>query len=220
MPITFHAEDTLPEISYHPSVTPQTANGSEAVHSGILRDISGCVSIFGPIQVCYDLNLSTPSAAISLKVGGITVVSGEISPEHPCLTLKGDYHIAKWDLNVCLRVPEQRITLEGKACLSFKGCKSFNITLFHWGQAELFQTTNLIAYVGVNVTKNGALVLPHAHILNTNGTRATVTTTQFDGVLTVGQEYTITVPANGLVFTAKYVDVHGLTYSFDNLHQH
>lgn len=40
MPITFHAEDILPEISYHPSVTPQAANGSEALHSGLLRDIS------------------------------------------------------------------------------------------------------------------------------------------------------------------------------------
>jgi hypothetical protein len=54
-----------------------------------------------------------------------------------------------------------------------------------------------------------------------NGTRATVTTTQFDGALTVGQQYWIQVTpptANQGTYTAKYVDVNGLTYSFDNLH--
>jgi hypothetical protein len=63
----------------------------------------------------------------------------------------------------------------------------------------LFETTSLVVYVGVNVTKNGAVVLPHAHTLNTNGTRATITTTEFDGVLTVGQEYTISVIPHGPV---------------------
>ncbi|MBC1241915.1 hypothetical protein [Nostoc sp. 2RC] len=219
MSITSYSEDLIPEILYAPSVVPQSSVTTEPEKQpGILRDISGCVAIFGPIQICYDLNLSTPSAAISLKVAGVTVVSGEISPQHPCLELKGDYSVAKWDLEICLRIPEQRITLSGKACVTFKGCKSFDITLFHWGQTDLFQPTNFVVYHNITVTKNGVQFLPHAISLNTDGTRATVTTSNFDGVLSVGQQYTITV-LGGPIFTAKYVGVDGLTYKFDNLHQ-
>lgn len=67
----------------------------------------------------------------------------------------------------------------------------------------------------------GANLLPHAITFTPNGTRATVTTSQFDGVLTVGQEYRITVTAPDApvgIYTAKYVDVNVLTYKFDNLH--
>jgi hypothetical protein len=136
MPITFHPEDILPEVSYHPSVIAEHTSYSQVtpVETELATDISGCVAIFGPIQICYDINLSIPKAAISLKVFSVTVISGEISPEHPCLTFKGDYSVAKWDLNICLRIPTKRITLEGKACVSFLGCKEFDITLFHWGQ--------------------------------------------------------------------------------------
>lgn len=130
MSITSHSEDILSEISYHPAVIAQS--DSKVADTAVVRDISGCVSILGPIQVCYDLNTSIPSAAISLKVGGVTVISGEINPDNPCLTFKGNYGIAKWDLNICLRLPDKKITLEGKACVTFLGCKSFNITIFHW----------------------------------------------------------------------------------------
>ncbi|HYY59083.1 MAG TPA: hypothetical protein VE842_17265 [Pyrinomonadaceae bacterium] len=65
-------------------------------------------------------------------------------------------------------------------------------------------------------------MLPHANTFTPNGTRATITTTQADGVLDVGQEYRIVVTAptaNPGTYTAKYVDVDVFTYSFDNLHQ-
>ncbi|MFO0756427.1 MAG: hypothetical protein U0359_08045 [Byssovorax sp.] len=38
-------------------------------------------------------------------------------------------------LNICLRIPKKAITLEGKACVTGLGCKSFDITLFQWGAA-------------------------------------------------------------------------------------
>ena len=163
MPITSYTEDILSEISYHPSVTTElTTDIQPPVSTGTLTDISGCVSILGPLQICYDLNLSTPSAAITLKVAGITVVTGEISPAHPCLTLKGNYSVAKWDLNVCLRVAEKRITLEGSACVTFLGCKSFNITLFHWGNTELLSNFSGIGLTGVFVNDNQP---PHHYIV-------------------------------------------------------
>lgn len=68
---------------------------------------------------------------------------------------------------------------------------------------------------------NGAQVLPHADTFTPAGTRATVTTTQLDGVLTVGQQYWIGVTApsaNVGNYTVKYVDVNATVYSFDNLH--
>ena len=69
---------------------------------------------------------------------------------------------------------------------------------------------------------NGRQVLPSADTFTPRGTRATLTTTQFDGVLKVGKEYWIHVThpsANAGTYRAKYVDVDGLTYKFDNLHQ-
>lgn len=68
---------------------------------------------------------------------------------------------------------------------------------------------------------NGAVVLPNSDTFTPNGTRATVTTTQLDGVLTVGQQYWVNVTApsaNVGTFTCKYVSVNAMTYSFDNLH--
>ena len=65
------------------------------------------------------------------------------------------------------------------------------------------------------------IVLPHADTFTPAGTRATVTTTQLDGVLTVGQQYWIGVTApsaNVGNYTVKYVDVNATVYSFDNLH--
>lgn len=139
MPITTHTEDLLPEIqSQVPVEFAAYAMAQEAMNTvpaapGILRDISGCVSLIGPISICYDLNLSIPSAAISLKVGPVTVISGEIDPENPCLSLSGSYGIAKWKLAICLRLAQKAITLEGQACATFSGCRNFNITLIHWG---------------------------------------------------------------------------------------
>ncbi|MEH1925443.1 hypothetical protein [Nostoc sp.] len=165
MSITSYAEDILSDISYDPSVTTEpklTTDIQPPVNVGTLTDISGCVSIFGPLQICYDLNLSTPSAAITLKVAGITIITGEISPAHPCLTLKGNYSVAKWDLNVCLRVAEKRITLEGSACVTFSGCKSFNITLFHWGNTELLSNVSSTLLTGAFVNDNQP---PHHYIV-------------------------------------------------------
>jgi hypothetical protein len=74
----------------------------------------------------------------------------------------------------------------------------------------------------IAVTRNGNAYLPNAITFTPNGTRATITTSQFDGVLTVGAEYAITVTAptpNPGNYTAKYVDVDVVTYKFDNLHQ-
>lgn len=68
----------------------------------------------------------------------------------------------------------------------------------------------------------GNHVLPSANAFTPNGTRATVTTANLDGVLIVGQQYWIQVTAptaNPGTYTAKYVDVNGTTYSFDNLHK-
>jgi hypothetical protein len=72
------------------------------------------------------------------------------------------------------------------------------------------------------VTHRGVAVLPHATTFTPNGTRATITTSALDGVLKVGEEYRIQVTAptpNVGVWTARYVDVDVMTYSFDNLHQ-
>ena len=68
---------------------------------------------------------------------------------------------------------------------------------------------------------NGNQVLPNADTFTPQGTRATVTTTQLDGVLKVGKTYWIHVTApsaNVGTYTAKYVDVDVMTYKFDNLH--
>ena len=66
----------------------------------------------------------------------MTVFSGEISPQRLCPSFKGDYGVAKWDLTVCLRLPQKAITLEGKVCVSLLGCRSFKVTLFQWGADE------------------------------------------------------------------------------------
>jgi hypothetical protein len=66
--------------------------------------------------------------------------------------------------------------------------------------------------------QNGAIVLPNA--FTPAGTRATVTTTQLDGVLTVGQQYWVGVTApsaNVGNYTCKYVSVDVTAYSFDDL---
>lgn len=69
--------------------------------------------------------------------------------------------------------------------------------------------------------QNGAAVLPSASTFTPAGTRATLTTTQLDGVLTVGQQYWVNVTApsaNVGTYTCKYVSVDVMSYSFDNLH--
>ena len=74
--------------------------------------------------------------------------------------------------------------------------------------------------ITVTIGGVGPNLLPHAVNFTPNGTRATVTTSQPDGVLIVGQEYTINVTAPDTPlgrYTAKYVDVDVTTYRFDNL---
>ncbi len=74
--------------------------------------------------------------------------------------------------------------------------------------------------ITVTIGGAGGNLLPHAISFTPNGTRATVTTSQPDGVLIVGREYTIDVTAPDAPlgrYTAKYVDVNVMTYSFDNL---
>lgn len=136
MPITTYKEDLLPEIQYETELEQQSMESMEMeAHEPELAaaiHLSGCVSLIGPIQVCYDVNTSTPSAVISLKVAGTTVFSGQINPSKPCVSFKGSVGVAKFDLAVCLKVAEKRITLSGKACVVFAGCKSFNITLIKW----------------------------------------------------------------------------------------
>lgn len=68
---------------------------------------------------------------------------------------------------------------------------------------------------------NGAAVLPSANAFIPDGTCASVTTAQFEGVLSVGQQYWIGVTAPTAkvgTYTVKYVSVNAMTYSFDNLH--
>lgn len=75
--------------------------------------------------------------------------------------------------------------------------------------------------ITVQIGGAGANLLPHAINFVPDGTKATITTNDFDGVLKVGQQYQITVTAPDApvgVYTAKYVDVDVMTYSFDNLH--
>jgi hypothetical protein len=75
-------------------------------------------------------------------------------------------------------------------------------------------------YTGITVTRQGAPVLPHAISFDPQGTRATLRTGAFDGPLQVGQEYRIACAHPvAATFTAKYVDLDGLTYRFDNVHQ-
>lgn len=66
----------------------------------------------------------------------------------------------------------------------------------------------------------GNQVLPNAETFTPNGTKATIETSDFDGVLEVGERYWIQVTApseNPGTYTANYVDVDVLTYSFNNL---
>lgn len=129
MPITHHQEDILPNIA----LGQGKDSANITVHSGKVfeQDISGCINLIGPVQLCYDLDLNPVSVRICLKVAGVTILCGQLNAQHPCLHFSGSYGVAKWDLKLCLNLNGQKVTLDGKAC-AFGLCKSFDITLIHW----------------------------------------------------------------------------------------
>lgn len=132
MPITHHQEDILPNIAYGQGSSPESA--SLTVHAGQVKaqSISGCLSLIGPVKLCYDIDISVPSVSACLEVAGVKVVCGELSPAHPCLHVSGNYGVAKWDLNLCIDIAKKQLTLKGKACVMFLGCKSFDVVVFSW----------------------------------------------------------------------------------------
>ncbi|MFB2983686.1 hypothetical protein [Microseira sp. BLCC-F43] len=143
MTITTYKEDILPEIKYEVELAQLAQLGQSPMEMAMdmevheaeaaaAVDVAGCLSLIGPIQLCYDVNVSVPKAFVALKVFGATVLSGEISPAKPCISFKGSAGVAKFDLAVCLKLAQKKITLSGKACVVFGGCKSFNITIFSW----------------------------------------------------------------------------------------
>ncbi len=119
--VQYYSQDILADQPYRDEVMQADAG-----------DISGCVQLIGPVQVCYVADLHNFTFEISLKVGGVTVFNAELSKDHPCVTLNGNYGIAKWNLSVCLDVNNKQLRLAGSACVTFLGCKSFNVVLFHW----------------------------------------------------------------------------------------
>ena len=75
--------------------------------------------------------------------------------------------------------------------------------------------------ITVQIDGVGANLLPHAVKFAIGSTNTTITTSQSDGTLKVGQEYRITVTApdnpSG-IYTATYSGVEALTYTFDGIH--
>ena len=98
----------------------------------IKRDVNGCYSIIGPVEICWALNVSEPSASISLKIFGNEIISGEVNADSPCLSLEGDVGLASADIDICLDVAGKKITAAGEACAAIVGCTEFDVTLIGW----------------------------------------------------------------------------------------
>ncbi|QDU08671.1 hypothetical protein [Gimesia aquarii] len=144
MPIEYLGYDPLPHISKQPVQnlmgSPQTtasapspqfgSTGGSNIPLGAATDLSGCVSLIGPLQVCWELSTSNMQATVMLKILGATIATGTISKEHPCVMLSGGNDMAKAELKLCL-VDLSKIVLSGKAC-AFETCKSFEIVLVSW----------------------------------------------------------------------------------------
>lgn len=144
MPIEYLGYDPLPHLNMHseqnlmdspqataaaPSPQFDTTTGRN-IPLGVATDLSGCLSLIGPLKVCWDLSISNMQATVKLEILGSTIASGTISKDHPCVILSGGNQLAKAELKLCL-VDLSKIVLSGKAC-AFGTCKSFELTLVSW----------------------------------------------------------------------------------------
>ncbi|GGJ31878.1 hypothetical protein [Deinococcus roseus] len=126
MAISTTTADTLPGIQTSSTTTAVAPNPEN------LNVHSGSFSLFGPLSIHYTLDLQTLSFSASLVAFGVQVAEGDLSVLHPTLALSGNYHIAKWDLNLALDESNKKLDLSGDACLDAVGCKTFDITLLKW----------------------------------------------------------------------------------------
>jgi hypothetical protein len=120
--------------------TRDSRTGSEIAskkNAVLTRDIGGCTKLVGFVEVCWDVNIAAPSASVSLKILGQTVVSGEINGSTPCIRLQGSFGLGPpdpsghADINVCLDVEGRKITAKGEAC-AFGDCTDIDVVLLQW----------------------------------------------------------------------------------------
>jgi hypothetical protein len=109
----------------------QTTKADRATNVAAIRDLEGCITLLGPVQLCWSLSLTPPQASVSLKIFGTTIASGTISESSPCLDIDAKFGIGEAHLSVCLDIPGRRITAKGKAS-AFGESVSFELTLVQW----------------------------------------------------------------------------------------
>ena len=72
------------------------------LHKALARheNLSGCFSLFGPIQICYSVDGG--SVKVCLKIAGVEITCAELDPNNPCATLEGSVICAKASIGLCL----------------------------------------------------------------------------------------------------------------------
>ncbi|MFN3244979.1 MAG: hypothetical protein ACE37K_25985 [Planctomycetota bacterium] len=93
--------------------------------------LNGCIGLFAGLSLCYDVSIAPPSAHVCLEFAGIELACLDLSAAKPCATLKGDYKLVSWDLELCLDLTGKKITLKGKVC-TLGMCKKFDLTVLSW----------------------------------------------------------------------------------------
>lgn len=127
--VKYQDEDLLPELEY---------NESEEIPYSDDSDLSGCVSILGPLQVCYAADLSALNFTVTVKAASISLAHSELNTENSAIDFEGSFLLGqgKYQLVITLDLPGKRLKVKGTVSIKqldgSKKSKSVDFVLFTW----------------------------------------------------------------------------------------
>lgn len=107
MPVQSHNENILAHLDDSLSARVSSPNG--------------CISILGPIQVCY--TFSTSDVKICINLAGVDLGCATITTDKPCVKIGGSVGIASAEVEACFDFSSLELILTAKYCV-FGSCKS------------------------------------------------------------------------------------------------
>jgi len=92
----------------------------DVVRTALARhaNLSGCFTIFGPIQICY--TAEGGGFKVCLKLAGVDVACAQLDPSNPCANLGGNIFCAKASVEVC--ISGTCLTYKAQACYKDLPC--------------------------------------------------------------------------------------------------
>lgn len=101
------------------------------IEKSALEAIDGSFN-FGPLSIEYSVDLGAPSVAVKVKLAGVTIGSGVLTPANASLKIGGGVSGLKAEVVLTADFAKSEVRYEATVCAPVVGCKSKQGILVSW----------------------------------------------------------------------------------------